>query len=81
MSEGLNYLENYFLYDVSLDEIAKQNYQVRINDARNVTNRFEQTKAIQNLLDIRPRDLPEALKHLKCSSDFLDKYLPKLPKK
>lgn len=80
ISEGLNYLENYFFGDVSLDETAKQDYQRRIDQVRQTSNRSEQTKAIRNLIVIRRRDLPEALRRFKCSSTFLDKYLPKLPK-
>jgi hypothetical protein len=80
VSEGLNYLENYFLGDVSLDEAAKQEYQTRIDRARQISDRVEQIKSIRNLIVIRRRDLPEALKRFKCSSAFLDEYLPKLPK-
>lgn len=80
ISEGLNYLENYFQNDVSLDEIAKQDYQKRLDRVRQMTVKSEQTKAIRTLIAIRRRDLPEVLKRFRCSTAFLNKYLSKLPK-
>jgi len=82
VNAGLNYLENYFHIDPSLDEAAKQAYQARIDRVRQISTRAEQAKEIKTLSkEIRRGDLFKVLERFKCDSTFVKKYESKLPNK
>jgi hypothetical protein len=76
--DGFDYLALYFEVDLSLTAEEKQAYQQRVQEARALRDRTQQIKAIRNLLDVRRRDLPEALCRFGVSEDLIRRYFPKV---
>ncbi len=74
LTEGLNYLRNYFQYDFALkwDPIEQQKLLDRITNAGN------DPKAITSLiLEVRSRDCIDVLQRFNCRETFLKTYFPK----
>jgi hypothetical protein len=77
---GFQYLALYFDEDVSLTAEEKQRYQERIKLAQAEVPRAQQVKAIRNLLEVRRRDLPEALRRFGGSESLVQRYFPRSTK-
>ncbi len=78
INKGLNYLKNYFTFDLSLTQQEEQAYKEELDRARTNTQPEEQAKAIRSLMaGVRRQDLPKVLPRFNCSDDFLKKYFPK----
>jgi len=76
--DGFDYLALYFEVDVSLTDEEKQQYQKRIQEARAMADRNQQIKAIRNLLEVRRKDLPEALRRFRVSEALIRRYFPQV---
>ncbi|MDX2097321.1 MAG: hypothetical protein SFW36_06050 [Leptolyngbyaceae cyanobacterium bins.59] len=77
LSEGLDFLENYFRTDVSLTPEEKANRQQRLVEVRQKASRPEQAEAILALMDVRRRDLPDVLQRFQATPELLKKYFPR----
>ena len=74
--EGIDFLESYFLKDVSLTPQKKKSYQEKLNNIRTKKPREEQVKEVESIMDVRRQDLPEVLRRFNCSDSFLKNYFP-----
>ncbi|MDJ0535592.1 MAG: hypothetical protein QNJ70_24410 [Xenococcaceae cyanobacterium MO_207.B15] len=76
LNAGLDYLEDYFLCDVSLSPSAQEEKQNQLKQVESKTPKEEKVKAIKSLImrNVRRKDLLEVLKKFQCSSELLDKY-------
>jgi hypothetical protein len=75
--DGFDYLALYFDLDISLTVDEKKEYQKRVQEARTMSDFTEQIKAILNLLEVRRKDLPEALQRFGVSKALIRRYFPK----
>ncbi|MGK7872584.1 MAG: hypothetical protein AB4426_04520 [Xenococcaceae cyanobacterium] len=72
--EGLNFLEQYLINDISLTDQEKSDCQKKLNSMRTKTSKEEQAKVIISLMDVRRQDLPQVLRRFNCCEEFLKKY-------
>jgi hypothetical protein len=77
LTDGIDFLENYFRNDVSLTAEQKNSRQEKLDAVLKKSSRADQAEAILALMDVRRTDLPNLLLRFGCSSDFLKKYFPK----
>ena len=79
LSDIFGYLEDYVTGDISLQPEEKQKYQTQLQQARSLTPREEQVKALKSLMLIRRRDLPVVLQRFGCSSSLLSQFSKRSP--
>ena len=77
LTDGIDFLENYFRNDVSLTAEQKASRQEKLDAVLKKTSRAQQAEAILALMDVRRADLPDMLLRFGCSPNFLKKYFPK----
>jgi hypothetical protein len=77
LTDGVDFLENYFRNDVSLTAEQKANRQEKLDAVLKKNSRAAQAEAILSLMDVRRADLPNMLMRFGCSPNFLKQYFPK----
>ena len=71
--QGLNYLEQYFINDLSLNQLKKEDYQKKIEQFRNKAIKEKPVKDIIILIkNVRRKDLYATLKKFNFSDTFID---------
>lgn len=77
LTDGLDFLENYFRTDVSLTPEQKEVRQQKLTAVRQQISRTDQAEALLALMDVRRADLPMMLQRFGFSPEFLQKYFPR----
>jgi hypothetical protein len=77
LSEGLDFLENYFASDVSLSPEETESYRQRLIVARVQTTGAEQARVVKTLIkEVRRQDLPYVLQRFEGAIAPLNQYFP-----
>jgi len=76
LSEGIEFLTNYFTLDVSLSSEQKEQRRSKLSEIK-AREKSEQVKLISALMDVRRTDLPQVLHRFGCASEFIIIYFPR----
>ncbi len=74
LTDGIDFLENYFRSDVSLTPEQRADRQRKLDAVRSKKSRADQAEALLALMDVRRADLPNMLRRFGCDGDLLNKY-------
>jgi hypothetical protein len=74
LTDGIDFLENYFRSDVSLTPEQRAERQRKLDAVRSKKSRADQAEALLALMDVRRTDLPNMLRRFGCDGDLLNKY-------
>ena len=78
LSDGFQYLENYFARETSFSLRPVENFEEKLTKARTESSKSEQVKLVKSLIQkVRREKLYDVLLAFNCSQIFLKRYFPR----